>query len=208
MPYHRVSEGECIYSIAARHGLHWETVWNDPENEALKALRKDPNLLHPSDEVFVRELEVNEPSCATEKRHRFRKKGVLANLRVRILLNGEPRVSEEWKAIVDGCLLTGKTDGKGVLKLRVPPRVPAVEVTLQSGYSITLQVRHLDPIGTVSGVQGRLSNLGYDPGPIDNIRGPLTISAIKRFQADHPPLAVDGIAGPKTCARLKEVYGC
>jgi len=50
-------------------------------------------------------------------------------------------------------------------------------------------------------IQKRLSDLGYDPGPIDGIRGRLTIAAIKRFQADKG-LTVDGIVGPKTSAEL------
>ncbi len=33
-------------------------------------------------------------------------------------------------------------------------------------------------------------------------------AAIEEFQADNPPLAVDGICGPLTRARLVEVYGC
>lgn len=208
MAFVRVNQGECIYSISAKHGLHWETVWNDPENAKLKSLRKDANLLHPDDQVFVRELEIKELPGATEARHRFRKKGRLATLKVRILLNGEPRKNESWKAIIDGQTVTGKTDREGMLEVLVHPRVPAVDVTLANGHCITLQIRHLDPLDTVSGVQGRLANLGYDPGPIDNIKGPLTKAAIERFQADYPPLVVDGIVGPKTRAKLKEIYGC
>ena len=50
-------------------------------------------------------------------------------------------------------------------------------------------------------IQTALKTKGYDPGPIDGIRGRLTISAIKAFQAAHG-LQVDGIAGPKTLAKL------
>jgi N-acetylmuramoyl-L-alanine amidase len=58
----------------------------------------------------------------------------------------------------------------------------------------------------VSGCQARLRNLGYDPGPIDGIAGPRTEAAVRAFQRDYS-LTVDGICGPQTRGKLKEVYG-
>jgi uncharacterized protein (TIGR02594 family) len=46
-------------------------------------------------------------------------------------------------------------------------------------------------------VQTRLKELGFDPGPIDGIRGRSTISAVRQFQAARG-LTVDGLVGPKT----------
>ncbi|MGB9680245.1 MAG: peptidoglycan-binding domain-containing protein [Thermoanaerobacteraceae bacterium] len=42
-----------------------------------------------------------------------------------------------------------------------------------------------------------LQSLGYDPGPIDGIFGPLTKNAVMRFQRDNG-IRVDGIVGPET----------
>lgn len=50
---------------------------------------------------------------------------------------------------------------------------------------------------TVLEIQKRLAELDFDPGPIDGIRGRLTIAATKAFQASRG-LAVDGIVGPAT----------
>ncbi len=50
-------------------------------------------------------------------------------------------------------------------------------------------------------IQRRLKALGYDPGPLDGVRGRITIATIRRFQADHG-LEADGLAGPDTLARL------
>lgn len=50
-------------------------------------------------------------------------------------------------------------------------------------------------------VQVRLSKFGFNPGPIDGIRGRMTINAVKRFQESRG-LLVDGIVGPKTYAAL------
>lgn len=41
----------------------------------------------------------------------------------------------------------------------------------------------------VAGVQNKLTTLGYEPGPVDGLFGPLTSSAIREYQIDHglPP---------------------
>ncbi len=55
-------------------------------------------------------------------------------------------------------------------------------------------------------IQRRLKTLGYDPGPLDGVRGRLTIRAVKAFQSDRK-LVADGIAGPKTAAALAHALG-
>jgi peptidoglycan hydrolase-like protein with peptidoglycan-binding domain len=50
-------------------------------------------------------------------------------------------------------------------------------------------------------VQRRLIAIGYEPGPVNGINGPLTQEAIKNYQRDNG-LIVDGIPGPKTLKSL------
>lgn len=54
-------------------------------------------------------------------------------------------------------------------------------------------------------LQRILYSIGYDPGPIDGIFGPLTRSAVVRFQLDNG-LVPDGIVGPRTWAAIDLVY--
>lgn len=77
----------------------------------------------------------------------------------------------------------------------------------EEAFDWDLEIGYLDPFEEVTGVQARSYNLGYNPGPIDGIVGPLTREAIRRFQKDNH-LEVDGIPGTKTQAKLKELYGC
>ncbi len=52
---------------------------------------------------------------------------------------------------------------------------------------------------SVTQIQQALKAAGFDPGPVDGIRGPRTIAAIKAFQTARG-LTVDGIVGPQTTA--------
>lgn len=58
-------------------------------------------------------------------------------------------------------------------------------------------------------VQQHLSDLGFAPGSADGIEGPLTRTAVARFQLAYTirPLRVDAIAGPQTWAALTECVG-
>ncbi len=56
---------------------------------------------------------------------------------------------------------------------------------------------------TVLELQQALARGGYDPGPLDGVAGRRTTSAVKAFQGAHPPLVVDGDAGPATWRVLR-----
>ncbi|MBN1948047.1 MAG: peptidoglycan-binding protein [Bradymonadales bacterium] len=57
----------------------------------------------------------------------------------------------------------------------------------------------------VINIQKGLEFLGYNVGKIDGIFGEMTKTAVMKFQTDHK-LAVDGIYGPKTGEKLREVF--
>ena len=64
-----------------------------------------------------------------------------------------------------------------------------VLLALGSGYQT--------PSGAVRSLQTKLTTDGFSPGPVDGRFGPLTRTAVQRFQrADR--LAVDGLVGPRT----------
>jgi len=53
----------------------------------------------------------------------------------------------------------------------------------------------------IADIQNALLAKGYDPGPVDNVFGPLTRGAVIAFQTDRG-LVPDGIVGPLTRAAL------
>ncbi len=54
---------------------------------------------------------------------------------------------------------------------------------------------------TIKSVQQALKDKGFDPGPVDGVKGPETRSALKKYQAQQN-ITADGRIGPKTLDSL------
>jgi hypothetical protein len=214
MPNHTVQQGECLSRIAAQYGFrNFRTVYDHPRNEHLRNSRPDPNLLFPGDVVFIPDKAPKQESRATDMTHRFRLSGERRVLRLVLEdLDGKKMAAEPYDLNVEGKLIHGVTGPDGLIEHVIP--LNAVNGFIRTKrYMWPLNIAHLNPLDNahdsgVSGIQARLRNMGYNPGAIDGILGPLTKEAILEFQADNPPLAVDGICGPKTKAVLVQAYGC
>jgi len=68
-------------------------------------------------------------------------------------------------------------------------------------------VAYLDPINTMSGVIGRLNNLGFDAGPPEAFMGEYTRQAVREFQYVEG-LPANGEIDAATLGRLLERHGC
>jgi len=106
------------------------------------------------------------------------------------------------------------TDDDGKIELKIPPTAHKSSLIIQDSDQtpygsiiIPILIGHLDPVTEVSGQQGRLSALGYFRGTVDGNPSPDFDSAVEEFQCEND-LTVDGICGPNTQAKLKQVYGC
>ncbi len=204
-----VAADDCIMSIADAHGLFWKTIWDDPANAELKRTRGDPRVLLPGDRVTIPAKRVREESGATDGRHRFRRHGVPAKVRLRLLKDGQPRAREDCVIRIDGALSRKKTDGSGVLEIAIPPGARQGEVRVGAGddaAAYQLALGSLNPHASVSGVQQRLRNLGFYHGAIDGVAGPATRAAVKEFQAGSG-IPATGDADEDTCKKLKEQHG-
>ncbi len=206
---HTVEQGDCISSIAVKYGLLPETVWADPRNGELRQLRKNPNALLPKDIVFVRKIEEKNELAATQKRHRFKRKGIPEKLIVRFMNNHEPRGGEAYQLEVDGRITTGKTDSEGYLRAAIAPNAKRAKVTFsKSGEKFTFKLGYINPLTELSGVQGRLANLGFYFGAIDGKPSEHLRNAVRNFQTEH--LSGDEATGElneKTRNKIKEIYG-
>jgi N-acetylmuramoyl-L-alanine amidase len=203
---HRIRQGECISSIAARHGLSAEAIWDDPANAALKEDRQDFNVLYPGDVLVIPDRELKEESGGTEERHRFRKKAGTTLLRMQLLDEEGPRANLAYTLEIDGHFLSGTTDGDGKLEHPIPAGASSGSLLVEGEDPLPLSLGDLDPIATVKGVQERLLNLGYECGPVDGQDGPRTQDALRQFQREND-LEESGEADDATRDKLVEVHG-
>jgi hypothetical protein len=202
---HTVDEGECLSSISFDSGFFVDTLWNHPDNAQLKELRKDPTVLMAGDVVSIPDKREGKKSISTGARHSFKRKGVPAKFKTRLLIGSEPRKNLAYTLLVDGKVLSGQTDGDGVIEQSIPPSATSATLVLRDGdveerYEIALG--HMDPISEPSGVQARLQALGFTGGdPDEGAR-----QAVRAFQRHHG-LDPSGELDDATRDKLKEQSG-
>jgi hypothetical protein len=199
---HAVQQGDCFSNIAEQYGIPWKTIWNHPDNAELKAKRKDPNVLFPGDMVSVPDKNLKEESRPVDARHKFKKKGEPTHVKIRLLLDDEPRAGVRYQLVVDGTTSKGSTDGGGYLHELIPSDAQNGVLIVEEGTAqeiFQLGFGTLDPIDTDSGVRGRLEALGYE------VKDDLA-SAVRAFQFKEK-LDVTGVIDDLLRAKLKGKFG-
>jgi hypothetical protein len=205
MPKRKVGQGGTTSGFAKSYGFFWRTIWEHPENAALRAKRKDPNVLSEKDDIFIPVREIKKVSKPTEAQHVFRRKGEPSKIKIRMLEHEKPRADEDYILEIDGKQTKGKTDGDGQLEHFIPGNARSGKLIFQAGKEIyNLMLGSLDPLDQISGVQQRLNNLDYKCGGEMGKMGPKTKEALKKFQADQK-LNVSGEPDAATKAKLEEL---
>jgi hypothetical protein len=205
-----VQSGDCLSSIAERHGHFWQTLWELPANATLRRVRGDPNVLLPGDRLTIPPIHTETRTCATGRRHTFRRRGVPAYLRLQFCVGGRPRARAPYALTVDGrAYAPADLDAEGRLVVAVPcdARLATIVVgTAPDAETYTVQLGVLDPVTELTGIQARLNNLGFDCGPVDGRPGPQTEAALRAFRHAQG-LPEDGGADAAARARLLELHG-
>jgi hypothetical protein len=204
-----VQQGDCIESIAASTGHFWQTIWNHPQNAALKTARVCPNILLPGDRVYIPDRQRKDVTRPTDQQHRFVKKANSSKFRICVKKAGVPRANERYVLVIDGQPYNGNTDAQGWIEVAIPPDAQSGSLTVgidplhQEVFS--LELGGMDPLTEVSGIQMRLRNLGYpcaSSGEMDEA----TSRAIALFQ-EREGLKTSGKADRDTIQKLQKRYG-
>lgn len=205
-----VEGADCISSIAEKFGFSPDTIWNNSANAELKKKRPNPNVLHKGDLVFIPEKQLREEQGVTEKRHRFRRKGMPETLRIRLLDEfGKPRIDLPYELELNNKIIKGETNENGELSESIPPDAIHAKLWLdeERDEEIVLELGRLDPCHKISGFQARLCNLGYACGLVDGKLGPQTQRAISEFQSRYDDLSETGELDESTVAKLELIHG-
>lgn len=219
---HRIRHGECLAELAFRNGFaHWKVIRDAPENAELFRKRRDANALHPGDLVFVPKIRKRQELGETAARHRFRRLLPKKPLRLRFGADSEtPFAGKEYvlrvwggrRAKNDAVVFEDTLDAKGGLDWDIPldAEFGDFEVFIdgrnERPLRIGMMIDHMSPLNLIEGVQGRLSNLGYDIGVISGRMNANTKAAIRAFQASQG-LAETGELDELTLAKLRQVHG-
>jgi hypothetical protein len=172
MKTHKVEQGECIISIAAHYkASSWRQIYYHACNEALRSQRPDPFTLKQGDVVQIPDLEWLRRICATGRTHVFGHKAppaLAALIHLRFDMS-EPQLyaNTRYELTVDGEVLEGFTGSDAQLHHAVPVEAKRAKLELwiygdeNDPQVWEIDLRHLDPMDTVSGMKGRMLNLGY-----------------------------------------------
>lgn len=199
-----------MMSIAEEYGFLWTTLWNLSENADLRRVREDPNILFPGDVVAIPDKREREESRPTEHRAQFVKKLARAQVRLRLLDRlRRPRRNVRFRADVDGTTSEGHSDGDGYITIHTALDARHLRLTVEQGTRIeeyNLPLGAIDPIDELSGVQQRLTNLGYPCGAQPGAMSEQDRDAIRAFQAERH-LTVTGEPDDATRQELKTLHG-
>ncbi len=207
MPDYTVQQGDCINSIAVQFGFFPDTIWNHPQNAALKMKRQDPNVLFPGDVVFIPDKTLKEVDAPVDQRHSYTRRGTPAKLKMKLLNNNKPRANEKYMLDIDGTVTQGTTSGDGSIEVSVPPHAKQGKLTLlDTGDVYSLYLGHLDPIDEVSGIQSRLKGLGFYNGDASGDLDDATRRAVASFQKTKK-LSQTGQPDKSTKDALKAAFG-
>jgi Putative peptidoglycan binding domain/LysM domain len=208
--YYTIKQGDYLPSIAKQFGFSdYRTIWDDPRNAELKEQRENPNVLFPGDFLYIPDRSLRVETRHTDARHKF----VLHRPAVRLRLVLEdflerPIANAQCDLVLEGEVFHITTDGGGKIEQPIRPDTRSALLIIHDaqtpydGEQIPIQIGYLDPVDETSGQLARLDNLGFFAGDADQFE-----SAVEEFQCDNG-LAVDGICGPITKAKLTQVHGC
>lgn len=202
-----IGEHDSVENLAFARGLHWETVWNHAENAPLRELR-DPHVLQRGDRLFVPARDAGFRAAVTGRRHVFRRRGVPSRLRVVARFNGTPIADVEYRLVIGEQTIEGRTGADGRIEQWISPDLETATLEFGEGalrQRWRLQLRELDPVTTVRGLQSRLRNVGYTGARVTGTIDDATRNALAAFQTDEG-LEVTAEPDDATRARLLELH--
>lgn len=215
-----VGEAEHFPGVARAHGmLDWLSLWTNATHGELRKTRGSPTILQAGDVVHLPPRGSGQVDKPVDGSYRFRVRATPLKLRVELRQQyAAPLGGTPARLLVDAADIEAPLDQAGgiaaviayaaqtgTLQLRQTRPAGAGRYALST--QLALHAGRLDPLDTSAGEYQRLRNLGYHVGDFEQADADALRSAVEEFQCEHG-LAVDGVCGSQTRAKLKAVYGC
>lgn len=221
---HVIEQGECIATLAERHGHRMATLWDHPQNAELKELRGNPYVLNVGDVVFVPDIRTRSETCSTDARHCFRRHDVPEKFRLQLLDDDVPIEKTPYVFEIGKDRRAHQTTTEGWVEEWVPPSATKATLTFVPPrgpsdpedlvveplvYEILLGA--LGPADSERGARARLLALSYleeegAEGPPETEDHDSYRLALATLQSEHD-LDITGELDPPTVELLRELYG-
>jgi hypothetical protein len=200
---HTVAAGDWIGAIADAHGFaHWAKIWDHSCNEALRALRKSPDMLMVGDDVEIPGAD-DEPSVDVPSGRRVvfvtRSRTMSVGLRATGVAAFVAVIGPiEFELEIGAERITGMIEKEGqIIEAPLPSTAKKCVLTLGGSMKLEYAIGGLGPVDEQRGAHARLVNLGFDAEPEP---------AFRTYQRLHG-LAPSGAADEPTRLRILQQYG-
>jgi hypothetical protein len=157
-----IKRGDFLALLAHQFGFDADTVWNDPANDDLRKIRTDPNILAPTDVLYIPDPPDEPVTHALTMGSTNSFTVTVPTMNVTFVF-ADPSCASQPYTVQELPDLTGmSSDSSGSITFTTPIDIGMFTVEFTgAGLSFTCGVGYLDPINTFSGVIQRLQNLGY-----------------------------------------------
>jgi N-acetylmuramoyl-L-alanine amidase len=174
-----IKQGDYLAALAHKFDFDADSIWNHDKNADLREARPNPNILSPTDMLYIPDQVDKEPNwlaLTTGTTNTFVSDAPTVTITIRF---ADDDLANQAYTVVELPDLTGLTtgdDGTASFPILVTLASFTIEFT-RSGATFPIFVGHLDPIDTLSGVAQRLQNLGYLGSQPDD--GQLDVNAVR-----------------------------
>ncbi|MDR0279449.1 MAG: peptidoglycan-binding protein [Paucimonas sp.] len=203
---------ESLDSVAYAYGHAYTTLWDHPDNSALRESRPDPKVLAAQDQVFVPPRDkATFSGNATGQRHRFQVLNTPALLRFRPYALAGKGLAQRFEIRRGDTLLGQDTaQANGDIVWPLPPTAEDISVRVffeHFSRDYQLSLRALDPVESVIGVQQRLRALGYLGGECSGTLDDATRAAIGAFRMRAGLVEEDEVLSQTLRDTLRQYHG-
>jgi N-acetylmuramoyl-L-alanine amidase len=188
-----VAKGECIASLAKKHGFeNPDTIYNFSANEVLRANRPNMHVLQVGDKVVIPAKQSKSMPFDASGRLALTVKGQVTIFESIIEDDkGAPLAKVPYELEIAGEKTQGVTDAQGKVSEKIDASAKTGKLIVyldkikKNTLTWTLELGELAPHDSAIGIQARLNNLGYFCANETGVLDPSTKQAITAFKTKH-----------------------